>query len=201
MMNVIYCFVLMMNVIYCEVKKNTENSITKEQTKEIADAVISKTAESTLAASLKKIDTDNMARKRRVCNVVVKRVPESDKDSKEDQLKDDREFAVKVLDIPDKIIVSTYRAGVVKEDEQDGTIIPRPLIIKLKSQADAEYWHDYGRGHRTAAEYKYKERTCRYYVNEDLCLADRLAFLDARKKQIERRKQMEQPAEKQTEKS
>ena len=83
------------------------------------------------------------------------------------------------LKIEDKDFRNCYRAGAIRKDN-DGNTIPRPLIIEMSNIDKAEYWHDYGRGYRTDNG---------FWINPDLCKADRSAQFFARDEQ---RKRMQQ---------
>ena len=89
---------------------------------------------------------------------------------------------MKKLGIPENDIVACFRPGVrgAKIDEKTKEVVPRPMIVKLTSIALADEWHNNGRGlfHKG------------YYINQDLCKADRDAIFRA-KDEREKRKNAE----------
>ena len=158
---------------------------TAAPTKETVRQTIEETAQLTIDSSLVKLDADHVERKKRLPNIMVNKVAEST--SKDDDVRKtlDREFIRDVLEIDLEDVVESYRAGVQRTGD-DGKPIPRPLIIKMHSVALAEKLHDNGRGVQVGET--------QYYINADLCRADRKACFLAR---VERRKRKDLLEEKQ----
>ena len=141
--------------------------------------VVSETAGATITNSLKKLDNDHVERRKRRFNLLLHRVKEDPSDDGEVRKIADKEFLVKKLGIPEESIVTVFRPGTrgARVDEKTGLVIPRPMVVKLTNIALADEWHNNGRGlfHNG------------YYINQDLCKADREAIFRA-KDEREKRK-------------
>ena len=146
----------------------------KEAIKEVALAQSSKTV---VESVVRKMDADNVEREKRKANVVVLTAPEPNKNSSEEKKAEDRKFCSNVLGIPASDIEGCWRAG--KLDESKPSEFCRPLVIKLKSELLVKEWTKDGRGHKTGTG---------YWINRDLCAADRKANFLARE---ERRKRQQ----------
>ena len=131
----------------------------------------------------RQMDGDRLERRRRRLNCCVLRVPESN--AKTAKLREDADlkFCVETLDISKSDITSVHRAG--KKDEKKADY-RRPLILKMKDEQAVDYWTYSGRGYHVNVAPKVD-----YYVNPDLCKADRDANFLARKEKTERQKQWE----------
>lgn len=126
----------------------------------------------------RKMDNDMMERQRRMNNVMVSGVAESNNTDSMKRRECDMEFLMDKIGMDTNDIELCFRAGVVRSDN-DGKPIPRPLIVKMKTVESAEYWHDYGRGYKVS----------NYWLNADLCKADREARFFARQERRECREQ------------
>ena len=146
----------------------------KEAIKEVALAQSSKTV---VESVVRKMDADNVEREKRKANVVVLTAPEPNKNSSEEKKAEDRKFCSNVLGMPASDIEGCWRAG--KLDESKPSEFCRPLVIKLKSELLVKEWTKDGRGHKTGTG---------YWINRDLCAADRKANFLARE---ERRKRQQ----------
>ena len=163
-------------------KRNTEEmkkAKPSAPTKETVSQVVRETAELAIQSGLQKIDTDSPERSRRVCNVVIKRVEEHGSGSNDGEVrkKYDRNFVMEKLQIPAAEIISVFRAGPLMKkltNDRGETVevrqTRRPLIVKLVDRASAEHWHRNGKGLEKGG----------YYINQDLCYADRHAGFLAR---------------------
>ena len=89
-------------------------------------------------------------------------------------------------------IVKTFRAGATKKDDE-GNIKPRPLVVCFKNESTAEMWHNGGRGLLFKCEDKDVEETAprQFWINQDLCRADREARFFARQERRKRREAWE----------
>ena len=72
--------------------------------------------------------------------------------------------------IPEGEIVNIWRAG-ARHDKDGNLRTHRPLIIEFEDEEDAQYWTNKGKGFKTPDG---------YYINPDLCDADRHAHFLAR---------------------
>ena len=150
-----------------EVKKAKSSGPSKETVSQ----VVQETAQLAIDAGLKKIDSDHVERQKRCCNVLIKKVEESSSDDDNVRTRLDKNFVTETLQIPAGEIVSLYRAGPLL-DEDGKRRLCRPLIVKLMDKASADYWHLNGKGRRV--------KGTGYYINQDLCAADRHANFLAR---------------------
>ena len=131
---------------------------------------------------VRQLDTDKIIRERKKLNVVVMGVPESKAASAGQRKKDDYDFIYKELEMEKNEVVSCLRAGKKKEKINPGDPEPcRPLIIKMVDTDTVNYYTDGGYGYRTQGG---------YWINNDLCAADRLANFRLRQQRKERREQL-----------
>ena len=151
--------------------KKTKQSINQtirtqqEQQKTMVETVIHETA--------LKVDNDALERTKRACNVIVFKVNECGSSDKKRETAHDMGFAIEELGIPEEEIVAIFRSGRKFVDDSGRGINKnqRPLVIKLTSPSSADYWHCNGRGYKTRSG---------FYINKDLCRADREAEKRAR---------------------
>ena len=132
-----------------------------------------------------KIDQDNLERVKRECNVVINDVDEGKvpKNTKQADMK----FLLKTCKFDKEDIVDCFRAG--KSLEREGKTLPRPLVVKLKSKEDVKFYSANGNGQRVFDETNVLDdgKAKQYWINQDLCLADRKAQFFVRQ---ERRKRL-----------
>ncbi len=151
-----------------------------EKTKSYAAALdtnnVSKSSQRVVEEVTRKMDSDKVERERRKFNVVVMKVPESDAPSSGQRLADDRKFCYEQLQMDKKEIDKVWRAGKKRTDLKEE--FHRPLIIKLVDDAAVDYWTDGGKGFLTDTG---------YWINTDLCEADRKANFLAREERRKRR--------------
>ncbi|KAL5257413.1 hypothetical protein ACHWQZ_G012381 [Mnemiopsis leidyi] len=115
------------------------------------------------------MDADKVEREKRRSNVVVLSAPEPEKEaSAEQKKKEDKDFCSKVLGIPLKDVETCWRAGKIDNSKPDYL---RPLVIKLKSEGLVQEWTKEGKGYKTESG---------FWINKDLCAADRKANFLAR---------------------
>ena len=119
------------------------------------------------------MDIDQYERNKRKANLMINKIPEADSEDMSVKNAADMKFLVEKLKIPEYDIVTCYRAGYQKTGE-DGKQIPRPLIVKMRDVPCAQKWHDYERGTKITLG------AVDYYINADLCKADRQARFFAR---------------------
>lgn len=171
-------------VLIANTTKSTYASTLKEGLKEAID-------EKTTTATAKKVviqfTADNAARAKREANVVVSGVKES-LDAKQ-RKRDDLKFLTETCKIDKRDIVEHFRAGKVGTSTSSESRSPRPLVVKLKDSETANYWCDYGKGVRV--EDPDRDDTV-YWINPDLCAADREAQFFVRQ---ERRKRFAEKME------
>ncbi|KAL5251127.1 hypothetical protein ACHWQZ_G016744 [Mnemiopsis leidyi] len=118
---------------------------------------------------VRQMDADKVEREKRRSNVVVLSAPEPEKEaSAEQKKKEDKNFCSNVLGIPLKDVETCWRAGKIDVSKPDYL---RPLVIKLKSEGLVEEWTKDGKGYKTESG---------FWINKDLCAADRKANFLAR---------------------
>ena len=160
-----------------EVVKSYAEVTEQSQKKVLQHAASAQSSKAVVETVVRKLDADKVEREKRRSNVVVLSAPEPSKDSSADQKKaKDTKFCTSVLKIPSSDIEACWRAGKLDESNPDYC---RPLVIKLKDEAMVKDWTKDGKGHKTESG---------YWINKDLCAADRKANFLARE---ERRKRME----------
>lgn len=151
---------------------------TSEKSKALAKEVVNETAQHAVAAGMQKIDCDNLEREKRRCNVMIKNVPESTSTDNKVRNREDRVFVVKTIGINADDIEAVFRAGTLLDRDGKPRGAPRPLIVVLCDEEEADYWCCDGRGFETEDG---------YWVNRDLCKADRVANFLARKQRNARK--------------
>ncbi|MCP4459078.1 MAG: hypothetical protein GY816_13805 [Cytophagales bacterium] len=124
----------------------------------------------------RKIDSDKVERERRKLNVIVMKVPESNAPSSGQRQADDLKFCYDELKMKKTDIDKVWRAGKKPVDLKEEFY--RPLIIKLVDEDAVDWFTDGGSGFLSESG---------YWINKDLCEADRLANFQARE---ERRKRI-----------
>ena len=149
--------------------------VTREnQKKVIEQASLTQSSKTVVENVVRKLDADKVEREKRKLNVVVLKVPEPDKElSNEDKKEKDTEFCCDVLGLSSEEFQVCWRAGKI-DDSKPGYC--RPLIIKMVDDNAVEEWTRDGKGLQLDSG---------YWVNKDLCSADRRAYFLARQ---ERRK-------------
>ncbi|KAL5265200.1 hypothetical protein ACHWQZ_G006079 [Mnemiopsis leidyi] len=153
-------------------------AVTQEsQNKVIQQAAVAQSSKTVVESVVRQLDADKVEREKRRCNVVVLSAPEPKKESStEEKRKEDMQFCSRVLEIPLTDIEVCWRAGKVDESKPEYC---RPLIIKLKDEELVKEWTKDGKGHKTVSG---------YWINKDLCAADRKANFLSRE---ERRKRVQ----------
>ena len=171
------------------VEKVTDKSIksyadvNKTQKKKILEEVKNvESSKKVVEEVCRKIDNDYIERECRRRNVMVSGVAEIKSSNSRNRREGDTNFLINTLGMEADEIEVCFRAGEVKNDRQ-GNPVPRPLIVKMKSVDNAEYWHDFGKGFKVD----------NYWINADLCKADREASFFSRQDRRERRKQEMSP--------
>ena len=125
---------------------------------------------------VRKLDADKVEREKRVLNVVVLNAPEPPKEaSSEQKKKEDTDFCINVLGMDNEDFQSCWRAGKVDESKPNYC---RPLVVQMVDEGTVDEWTNNGKGFKTDSG---------YWINNDLCSADRRANFIARQ---ERRKRM-----------
>ncbi|KAL5249077.1 hypothetical protein ACHWQZ_G018048 [Mnemiopsis leidyi] len=165
---------------YCPCKKYMEEdvegvvksyaAVAREGQKEvIQQAALAQSSKKIVESVVRQMDADKVERERRRSNVVVLSAPEPEKEaSAEQKKKEDKDFCSKVLGIPLKDVETCWRAGKIDNSKPDYL---RPLVIKLKSEGLVEEWTKEGKGYKTESG---------FWINKDLCAADRKANFLAR---------------------
>ena len=155
----------------------TYADVTKEsQKKIIEEASLTQSSKTVVENVVRKLDADKIEREKRKLNAVVLKVPEPSKDaSSEQKRKEDMEFCKNVLKMERADFETCWRAGKIDESKPDYC---RPLIIQMTDSERISDWTREGKGLETESG---------YWVNKDLCSADRRSNFLSRQ---ERRKRM-----------
>lgn len=170
-----------------KVRKEANKTYSESLKTNLREIVEDKTTTNIVSKVVRQMDQDKDERSKRQCNVIVHNVQEHlTADGKLD-VAADKTFVNAVCEIAYKDVEEHFRAGKPKKDE-DGKPISRPLVIKLKSEKLAHYYSAEGKGFRVDAV-EADEKKVTYWVNRDLCRADREAAYFAR---VERRKRSAQ---------
>ena len=146
------------------------------QKKVIEEASLVQSAKAVVEKVVQKLDTDKIEREKRKLKVVVMKVDESKAASAGQRRADDYKFCYDQLGMEKDDIDQVYRVGSLKDKETDYC---RPLVIKLVDKECWEYYTDYGRGYKADSG---------FWMNADLCDADRRANFQAREQRRERLK-------------
>ena len=152
----------------------------KSQKKVIEDLSTAQASENVISKVQTKMHTDAFERNLRKLNLCVLKVPESNKATSKQRQEDDAKFCLETLKIEKKDFISCHRAGKPDSEKPDYC---RPLIIKTADEESVNYYSNQGKG--------WKESS--YWINMDLCRADRDIRFLARK---ERKKRQEGAAKK-----
>ena len=153
-------------------KKKSTVVVDKDAMEEIVNST---TDHSVKSNEMKASDTEHQ-RRRRIRNIVVKKVAEcTDKDPKK-RMAFDMRFLNEVLGVGQGEILTCFRAGARRTNADPNK--PRPLVCSLKTADDVEYWTDGGKGWRVENP---EDRNKPYWINRDLCAADADAGFRARK--------------------
>ena len=137
-----------------------------EVQKKIVDDIKEATASTVVIGEVcRKMDNDQVERERRKCNVIINKIPEPSSALSGREGKDqDIRFLCDNLGMDTNSIKTCFRAGSKVENTQ-GTASPRPLVVVMRDEETAKYWHDYGRG--------YHVQDTDFWVNADMCRTDR----------------------------
>ena len=152
---------------YAEATKQSQKQVIEETTK-------AHTAQSVVEKVVRKLDADKVEREKRKENVVVMNVPESKMESSAQKAAIDLKFCMEKLGMSRSDIDKCWRAGKVDSEKPNYC---RPLVIKMSDVDNVDEWTRNGRGHKTESG---------FWINKDLCDADRKANFLARKERRER---------------
>ena len=145
--------------------------------------IVNKTADHQVEVTeIKNCDTD-LQRKRRVRNVVIKKVTECSAKDARKRMEYDMKILTDVMGIGKEEIVTCFRAG--RKTENADPAKPRPLVCTLTSEKLVAYHTHNGEGYRVENPH---DGTEPYWVNRDLCKADADAAFRARKAAAIKRK-------------
>ena len=157
--------------------------ITATSQKKVLDEMSLAQASQTVVEEVSvRINTDKIERDNRKLNLCVLKVPESLGASAKQRQGDDFKFCRETLRIHKDDMVSCHRAGKLDTSNKEHC---RPLIIQMVNLASVEHYANYGKG--------WKEE--KYWINLDLCKADRDARFLVRKEVKKRREEAQQKAE------
>lgn len=147
-----------------------------------------RTSDTVVKKVLGQIEQDRIERAKRKNNVVIRNVEEiKNKDGKLDK-DEDFKFLTKTCGLQADQIVEHFRAGSSGTNSK-GIVIPRPLVVKLTSPDISREEHLFNKGRRVEDHTDLDDngRPRVYWVNADLCRADREAQFLVRE---ERRKRL-----------
>jgi len=160
--------------------------VTAQTQKKVLDDMSREQASETVISEVQmKMHTDTFERNKRKLNLCVLKVPESKKTTSKQRQEDDSKFCRETLKIKKDDMISCHRSGKLDADKPDHR---RPLIIQTRDEESVNFYADHGKG--------WKEST--YWINLDLCKADRDIRFLARK---ERKKRQEEAKKRETEKT
>ena len=155
-------------------QKKAIEEVTVTQKKAIEEINVAQTAQTVAEKVARKIDEDNVEREKRRFSVVIMNVPESKSESGFQKREDDLQFCREKLEMKEGDYETCWRAGRLEPNKSEYN---RPLVVKLKSKQDVDYFTDHGRGYRTKTG---------FWINKDLCAVDRIANFQARQQRRER---------------
>ena len=155
---------------YAEATKQSQKKVIEETTQ-------AQTAHSVVEKVVRKLDADKVEREKRRENVVVMNAPESEMESAGQKKADDLKFCYEKLGMSESDIQTCWRAGKLDASKPDYC---RPLVIKMSDEENANDWTKNGRGNKTQSG---------FWINRDLCDADRKAnFVARQEKRVRHRK-------------
>ena len=154
------------------------------QKKVIEEMSLEQASQSVVTKVQTRMHTDTYERNLRKLNLCVLNVPESKKANSKLRQEEDSNFCKETLKIEKSDFISCHRAGKVDPDKPDSC---RPLIIQTADEESVNFYSNHGKG--------WKESS--YWINLDLCRADREIRFLARE---ERKKRREEAEKKKTEK-
>ena len=146
------------------------------QKKVIEEAAMTQSSKAVVEKVVRQLDADKVERAKRRLNVVIMNVEEPSKEASSGQKKKvDRDFCKNVLGMKDNDFDTCWRAGSVSS--KPGHC--RPLIVSMVDEATVLEWTKNGKGFKTETG---------YWINKDLCVADRNLNFLARQERRERMK-------------
>ncbi len=131
---------------------------------------LQETQHETVNAISAKQDAEAFEKKRRVSNIVIRGVPESDSDKTEIRKQEDTDFNKYLCNLQAGEIIKVFRAG--KRDENP--TLPRPIIATVSFPELANRLHKYGNGGRVVRENKV------WWINPDLTANERKRNFECR---------------------
>ena len=152
---------------YADVARESQKKIIEEASQTQSSQVV-------IEKVVRKLDSDKVEREKRRRNVVIMNVPESKMASAGQKNADDLKFCRTEFGMADDEIDSCWRAGKVDNTKPDYC---RPLVVKMYDDETADEWTKNGRGYKTETG---------FWVNRDLCDADRKANFAAREERRSR---------------
>ena len=138
---------------------------------EVKTAIEQKPSAQLVKDTVRQIDADAIERVKRECNVIINHVPENPTNGHNSRMSD-MNFLKSVCGMREDEIITCFRAGKIKSDEAPAA--PRPLVVKLETKESAMYWCDNGKGYRIPDDSDAEKKKF-FWINQDLCRADREA--------------------------
>ena len=173
-----------MEKTFADVLKNSEKRIVQETKKCFEQSLTSALKESQseiISTTSARQEADTADKEKRIRNVVITTVPESELPEIPQRIAADKIIAAEILDVSTDDIERCFRAGpplgTGSNKERTG---PRPLIVVLATPELARGKHKYGNGCRVNKD------GVEYWINPDQSRAERRANFEARRKRRER---------------
>ena len=156
------------------------SDVIKSGQKEVLEAA---TAPALVKDVCQSLNVENMERKKKKNNVLVTNVPEADATVTGEQKRehDINYLCSDKLNLVREDISTCFRAGRVKKDE-DGKLLPRPVVVVFHREETAVFWHNDGKGYKAGP----------HWINEDLCQSDRAAKFFVRQQRRNRLQQRQE---------
>ena len=159
-------------------------NIAKGAQKDLINDVVKESSKVALTESIQLIDSNLTEQRKRSRNIVMSGIIEK---SGED--KDLKEMVCEILggEITERDVLAAFRLG----DSQKTRKNPRPILVKLRSEDDANYFHNNGRGYQVGGT------GSNIWINPDLTQAEREAAYQKRvayaKEKEKKEKESNQP--------
>ena len=161
--------------------KSYADATQESQRKVVEQAALAQSSKNVVESVVRKLDADKVEREKRRLNVCILNVPEPPKESSSGQKKkEDREFCCRELEMNDSVFEKCWRAGKIDESKPG---FCRPLIVQMTDIDAVNEWTRDGKGLQLDSG---------YWVNKDLCMADRRANFLARQERRKRLKNQSQ---------
>ena len=146
--------------------------ITKSTQQDLITDVVKKSSKIALSESIQLIDSNLTEQRKRTRNIVVSGIPEQPSENSSDM----KTEMVDILggELAERDILAAFRLGDAKKQRTK----PRPILVKLRSEDDANYFHSNGRGYQVGGS------GSETWINPDLTQAERTAAYNKRQEKL-----------------